>query len=144
MLANPPYAPPVTERRGVPTADALLAGELTIPADACAVVLLAGARREVADRLLAAGVAVLSLELLTAEERTGAPPDAGRLARRLVAAIDWLDLQRELRGLPVACRGEGTAAAAVLIASGARERVSPLTADWLSRRATVPAGPSAA
>lgn len=139
MLANPPYAAPVTERRGVPTADALLAGELTIPADACGVVVIAGARRRaVADGLLAGDIAVLSLELLTAEELTGSPPGAGRLARRLVAAIDWLDLQRELRGLPMACCGEGSAAAAALIAAGARERVSTLSADWLSRRAPRP------
>lgn len=128
---------PVTEKRRVPTADALLGGELTIPAGARGVVVFADAGpsdrrsaccRAVAESLMAARIAALQLELLTDHEtaedlalgRRGL--DAERLGRRVIAAIDWVDVHRELRGLPVGCFGEATGAAAGLIAAAERSR----------------------
>ncbi len=112
-----------------------LAGDLTLPALAEAVVLFAhgsGSSRQsprnraVAGALADAGLATLLMDLLTADEEaadraTGALRfDVGLLAERLVAAIDWLDDQPETASLPVGLFGASTGAGAALIAAAAR------------------------
>jgi putative phosphoribosyl transferase len=82
--------------------------------------------RFVAEQLADAGFGVLLLDLLTAsEERYDRETaelrlDVGRLAVRLVRAIDWLDEREPTAGIPVGCYGASTGAAAALIAAAER------------------------
>ena len=46
--------------------------------------------------------------------------DIGRLAQRVVAAIDWAGEQPALAALPIGCFGASTGAAAALVAAAAR------------------------
>ena len=116
-----------------------LAGDLTVPDGATGVVAFAhgsgsGRRsprnREVAELLNEARLATLLLDLLTEGEesvdlRTGKPRfDTPLLARRMVAAIDWLTSEPAVARLSVGCFGSSTGAAAALIAAARRpERV---------------------
>jgi putative phosphoribosyl transferase len=115
-----------------------LDGTLAVPADARGVVLFAhgsgsGRRsprnRYVAEQLREGGMATLLLDLLTpAEEAVDQRTrelrfDIGRLAERVVAAIDWLGREPDTRGLPVGLFGASTGAAAALIAAAARSEV---------------------
>jgi putative phosphoribosyl transferase len=118
---------------------ATLAADLTVPDGATGVVAFAHGsgsgrlsprNREVAERLNAARLATLLLDLLTErEERVDRRTDQLRfdislLARRMVAAIDWLASERAVERLPVGCFGASTGAAAGLIAAAQRsERV---------------------
>jgi len=118
---------------------AQLAGDLTAPEGATGVVAFAhgsgsGRRsprnREVAERLNEARLATLLLDLLTEGEesvdrRTGELRfDIPLLARRMVAAIDWLKSEPAVARLSVGCFGASTGAAAALIAAARRpERV---------------------
>lgn len=119
----------------VPVGDADLAGDLELPADARAVVLFAHGsgssrhsprNRAVAAELRTAGLGTLLMDLLgAAEERrdraTGEHRfDIALLARRLVAAIDWLGEQPATRDLPVVLFGASTGAAAALVAAAER------------------------
>jgi dienelactone hydrolase len=119
----------------VPVNDTELSGDLAVPAPARAVVLFAHGsgssrhsprNRAVAAELRTAGLGTLLIDLLTEAEEshdraTGEHRfDITLLARRLVAAIDWLDVQPDTRGLPVALFGASTGAGAALVAAAER------------------------
>ena len=119
----------------IPAGEATLAGDLTIPAGAKAVVLFAhgsgSSRRSprnawVAAHLQRAGIATLLFDLLTiAEEERDLYTrqhrfDIPLLARRLVAATQWTDAQPELRTLAAGYFGASTGSAAALIAAADR------------------------
>jgi dienelactone hydrolase len=112
-----------------------LEGNLEVPDGARAVVLFAHGsgssrhsprNRYVARVLSEAGLATLLIDLLTAEEedvdaRTAALRfDVGLLAQRLIGATDWLDRERETRGLPLGYFGASTGAGAALVAAAER------------------------
>ena len=112
-----------------------LEGNLTIPADACGMVLFAHGsgssrhsprNRYVAKELHRSGLATLLIDLLTADEesidmRTGHLRfDIGLLADRLVAATDWLAAQAETKSLKLGYFGASTGAGAALVAAAER------------------------
>jgi dienelactone hydrolase len=122
------------------TADGVqLAGDLTVPDDAVGVVAFAHGtgsgrhsprNRQVAAGLVDARLATLLMDLLTEDEehvdlRTrGLRFEIPLLARRMIAAIDWLEHEPATDRLPVGCFGASTGAAAALIAAAQRhERV---------------------
>lgn len=87
--------------------------------------------RFVASELQRAGFATLLFDLLTEDEErvdevTGSLRfDIDHLARRLIAAIDWIGRRPELRALPLGLFGASTGAAAAVVAAAARpERVA--------------------
>ncbi len=119
----------------IPVEKAFLPGDLTIPAQAGAVVLFAhgsGSSRHsprnqyVADALVRAGAATLLMDLLTADEdrvdrRTREFRfDIALLGRRLIGAVDWLATDPRTASLPVVTFGASTGAAAALIAAADR------------------------
>lgn len=119
----------------VPAGAVELAGDLTMPARAEAVVVFAhgsGSSRQsprnraVAAALAKAALATLLVDLLTADEEatdraTGALRfDVALLAERLVAAVDWLGERPEATSLPVGLFGASTGAGAALVAAAAR------------------------
>jgi pimeloyl-ACP methyl ester carboxylesterase len=126
----------------IPAGDATLAGNVTVPANAKALVLFAhgsGSSRHsprnvwVASRLQQAGMATLLFDLLTsAEEARDADTrehrfDIALLARRLVAATRWVDSQPELREWALGYFGASTGSAAALGAAAALgDRVSAI------------------
>ena len=136
MHASPRQATRVVT---VPADRAKLAGDLAIPGSAVGVVAFAHGsgsgrhsprNRQVAAGLGDAGLATLLMDLLTDDEeqvdlRTRELRfDIPLLARRMVAAIDWLEHERAVDGLRVGCFGASTGAAAALIAAAQRpERV---------------------
>ncbi|NML59927.1 alpha/beta hydrolase [Massilia sp. RP-1-19] len=100
-------------------------GMLAVPEGARAVVLFAhgsGSGRlsprnnYVAGALRKAGLATLLMDLLTPAEEpsTRSRFDIGLLARRLELAANWLDMDRDTRGLPLGLFGASTGAAAAL------------------------------
>jgi dienelactone hydrolase len=114
---------------------ALLKGDLTVPDVAAGLVVFvhgggsarfSAQTRAAAQVLQRAGYATLLLDLLTREEdaidaRTGEYRfDVSRLGHRVVAALDWSTTDPPLVGLPVACFGASTGAAAALIAAAER------------------------
>jgi putative phosphoribosyl transferase len=128
----------------VPVDEVVLPGTLTLPYDPQGVVVFAHGsgsgrhsprNRAVANHLVDGGLATLLIDLLTAEEeavdlRTAQLRfDISLLARRVIAAIDWLSRIDEPEGsdlsqMPVGCFGASTGAAAALIAAAERpERV---------------------
>lgn len=82
--------------------------------------------RFVAEQLREGGLGTLLMDLLTAEEETIDQRtrhlrfDIGRLADRLVFAIEWLGGQPETSGLPVGLFGASTGGGAALRAAAAR------------------------
>lgn len=124
----------------LPIHGASLEATLAVPPDAAGVVAFAHGsgsgrasprNRKVAAQLVDAGFGTLLLDLLTpSEERYDSETrelrfDIDRLAERLVQAIDWLAEEDRTRGLPVACYGASTGAAAALTAAAERpERVA--------------------
>ncbi|HET7584673.1 MAG TPA: alpha/beta family hydrolase [Gemmatimonadaceae bacterium] len=119
----------------VPAGTVTLAGDLTIPTDAEAIVLFAHGsgssrhsprNRRVARTLQDAALATLLMDLLTVdEERVDERTrqlrfDIELLATRLVAAIDWLGQQPDTGSLPIGCFGASTGAAAALRAAAQR------------------------
>jgi putative phosphoribosyl transferase len=82
--------------------------------------------RRVAAELQRAGLGTLLMDLLTAEEeavdlRTRALRfDIGLLARRLVAAVDWLEGRAEAAGGRLGLFGASTGAAGALVAAAER------------------------
>ena len=82
--------------------------------------------RSVADVLVRGGFATLLLDLLTRHEEAVDQHtreyrfDIERLGHRVVAAVDWVTGVPALTGLPIACLGASTGAAAALIASAER------------------------
>ena len=105
-----------------------LEGDLTIPEDACGVVLFAhgsGSSRLsprnqlVAEALRNAGIGTLLFDLLTADEATERDNvfDIDFLAHRLSDATRWLRDRRESRDYPLGYFGASTGAAAALAAA---------------------------
>ena len=116
----------------IPADDAVLTGDLGMPAGAKALVLFAhgsGSSRHsprnvwVASQLQRAGIATLLLDLLTADEesrdlRTREHRfDIGLLAKRLVHAARWAVAQTELHRLPLGYFGASTGSGAALVAA---------------------------
>jgi putative phosphoribosyl transferase len=123
---------------GIPLRGIFLNGDLVVPPLAEGVVLFAHGsgssrlsprNRAVAAELNAAGFATLLLDLLTpSEERWDATSatlrfDVHLLARRLIAATDWLGSRSETADLGVGYFGASTGAAAALIAAAHRQDV---------------------
>ncbi len=119
----------------IPAAGVELEGHLDVPEGALGLVLFAhgGANhgpdrqsRVVAEALRGGGLGTLLLDLLTSreEDRTAwaghLGGDVDLMARRLVAATDWVLAQDSLRSLPCAYFGTGTGAAAALVAAAER------------------------
>ncbi|PWI17976.1 phosphoribosyl transferase [Streptomyces sp. Act143] len=128
-VSRPPVAPhPLPDREvRIPAAGVRLGGRLVVPDRAPAVVAFAHGsgssrhsprNRYVADVLNRAGLGTLLLDLLTGDEEHDRANvfDVLLLARRLHAAALWL---RRETGLPVACFGASTGAAAALEAAAA-------------------------
>jgi putative phosphoribosyl transferase len=124
----------------IPAGDAVLQGDLVIPAGAPGVVVFAhgsgSSRHSPRNRLVAAtlneaGMGTLLVDLLTPDEERADRLsgeyrfDIGLLARRLVAIIDWLRHGRK-SPLPIGLFGASTGAAAALVA--AAERAEDVTA----------------
>lgn len=120
---------------GLTTDHVELAGTLGVPANAVGVVLFAhgsgssrfsSRNRYVARVLRDAGFATLLLDLLSSREEqidevtTEFRFDIPRLADRLVAAIDWLAIERDVSGLSVGLFGASTGGGAALVAATAR------------------------
>src|SRR6185295_11711185 len=118
----------------VPVGGARLAGELTIPPHAQAIVLFAhgsgssrfSRRNQFVARVLEQhAFATLLIDLLTPEEealdqRTGHFRfDIPLLAKRLVALVSWLKLQEKTASLPVGLFGASTGGGAALRAAAA-------------------------
>jgi putative phosphoribosyl transferase len=112
-----------------------LEGNLAIPPRALGVVLFAhgsGSSRHsprnnfVAQFLQEAGLATLLIDLLTPREdavdvmTAHLRFDIGLLARRLIAAIDWLAHNPRTKDLAIGCFGASTGAAAALVAAAER------------------------
>jgi dienelactone hydrolase len=125
----------VTQAVQIRAGAALIEGDLTVPPHPRGLVVFAHGsgssrfsqrNRSVADVLVRGGFATLLLDLLTREEdvvdrRTREYRfDIERLGHRVVAAIDWSMGVPETAGLPVACFGASTGAAAALIAAAER------------------------
>ena len=123
---------------GIPVRGIFLNGDLVVPPLAEGIVLFAHGsgssrfsprNRAVATELNSAGFATLLLDLLTpSEERQDATTAALRfdvhlLARRLIAATDWLSTRSETSDLGVGYFGASTGAAAALIAAAHRQDV---------------------
>jgi dienelactone hydrolase len=119
----------------IPAAGATLAGDLTVPRDASAIVLFAhgsgssrlSPRNQFVARVLAnAGIATLLMDLLTEAEEiedevSGSLRfDIELLAERLLAATDWLSTQPDTEDLTIAYFGASTGAAAALLAAAER------------------------
>lgn len=119
----------------VDVGDALLAGDLVVPASARGVVLFAHGsgssrhsprNRAVAVALQEAGMATLLIDLLTAgEERVDASTghlrfDIGLLARRLVGVLDWLEAREDTGALGTGLFGASTGGGAALVAAADR------------------------
>ena len=114
----------------IPIGAVELEGDWTQPRDASGAIIFAhgsGSSRHsprnrfVAEVLHASGLATLLFDLLTPSEEEAERFtrhlrfDIGLLADRLTHAIDWLESQREARGLPVGLFGASTGAAAALV-----------------------------
>ena len=114
---------------------AVLDGTLSMPEVAKGVVLFAHGsgssrfsrrNRFVAEHLLRSGLGTLLMDLLTEDEealdvRTAELRfDIDLLARRVIAAIDWVGQAEETMGLFIGCFGASTGAAAALVAAAER------------------------
>jgi putative phosphoribosyl transferase len=119
----------------IPAAGVVLDGDLVRPRSARGLVLFAHGsgssrhsprNRYVAERLQAAGLATVLVDLLTREEelvdaRTGELRfNIPLLAVRLAATADWLTGHEHSRGLGIGLFGASTGAAAALVAAAAR------------------------
>jgi dienelactone hydrolase len=118
----------------IETGEALLYGELEIPAGAPGIVLFAhgsgSSRRSPRNQYVAriireAGIGTLLFDLLTQEEgredeMTGELRfDVDLLASRLIGATSWAEEQKETRGLKIGYFGASTGGAAALLAAAA-------------------------
>lgn len=116
----------------IPAAPVTLEGTLRVPPGAPGVVLFAhgsGSSRFsprnqfVADELAKGGLGTLLIDLLTREEEEVDRQtrhlrfDIGLLAKRLVAAIDWLNSNGSTAGMPVGLFGSSTGGGAALVAA---------------------------
>jgi dienelactone hydrolase len=122
----------------IPAGEVTLSGDLVAPVGARGIVLFAHGsgssrlsprNRHVATMLREGGLATVLMDLLTREEeaidaRTAHLRfDIAFLARRLVAATDWLQTRAETRGLALGYFGASTGAAAALMAATERQAV---------------------
>jgi len=118
--------------------DVDLAGDLSVPADPAGLVVFAHGsgssrrsprNRQVANVLHAHRLATLLFDLLTANEATVDDAtahlrfDIPFLAKRLIAATDWLSTQAVAAELAVGYFGASTGAAAALVAAANRQDV---------------------
>jgi pimeloyl-ACP methyl ester carboxylesterase len=118
----------------VPAGDAVLEGDLVLPENALGIVVFAhgsgSSRRSARNRRVAAtlddaAIGTLLVDLLTREEEqrdrlTGVHRfDIDLLARRLIAAIDWVRTG-PTAPLPIGLFGASTGAAAALVAAAER------------------------
>jgi putative phosphoribosyl transferase len=118
----------------IPAGDAALAGSVTVPAGANALVLFAhgsgSSRRSprnvwVASRLQQAGIATLLFDLLTATEEARDSHtrehrfDIALLAQRLADATRWVDAESDFRDFALGYFGASTGSAAALAAATA-------------------------
>jgi len=120
----------------IPESEVLLEGALEIPEDASGIVLFAhgsGSSRHsprnnyVASVLREHGLATLLLDLLTPEEDLDYEMrfNIDLLAKRLLAATEWLNQHEETRGLKIGYFGASTgAAAAIQTASAMGNKIS--------------------
>jgi putative phosphoribosyl transferase len=130
-------ADPSRQERAVsiPADGVTLQGDLAIPPNSRGLVVFAHGsgssrlsprNRAVARVLRASGFGTLLMDLLTADEDAldeltrELRFDIGMLARRLVAATDWVAVQQDTNGLPVGYFGASTGAAAALVAAAER------------------------
>jgi pimeloyl-ACP methyl ester carboxylesterase len=119
----------------IQTGGIVVDGDLVLPSPAAGLVIFAHGsgssrfsrrNRAVAESLVEGGFATLLLDLLTREEEeldqhTGQYRfDIGRLADRVVAAVDWAAERDALAALPIGLFGASTGAAAALMAAAAR------------------------
>ena len=119
----------------IPVGRVELEGTLGVPEDPVGAILFAhgsgssrfsSRNRFVARVLLDAGFATLLLDLLSAEEEQVDDVtrshrfDIDMLAERLVAALDWLNAERDTAKLPVGLFGASTGGGAALVAASAR------------------------
>jgi len=119
----------------IPAGHVELEGTLGVPRDPVGVILFAHGsgssrfstrNRFVARVLRDAGFATLLLDLLSAEEEQVDDVtrhhrfDIDMLAERLVAALDWLNVERDTAKLPVGLFGASTGGGAALVAATAR------------------------
>ena len=126
-----------TQEVSIPAGGVFLEGDVDVPAAARGVVVFAhgsGSSRHsrrnqfVAQRLREAGLGTLLMDLLTLREeeedaRTARLRfDMGLLARRLIAATDWLGQDRLIQQLPVGYFGASSGAGAALVAAAERPR----------------------
>jgi putative phosphoribosyl transferase len=132
-VRNPPPA-----SVSIPVGVEVLAGDLTIPEGARAIVIFAHGsgssrlsprNRYVAEELQKAGIATLLMDLLTPAEEQIDQQAEGRLrfdidllAGRLDAVSDWVSANRSTRGFVTGYFGASTGAAAALMAAARRER----------------------
>lgn len=122
----------------IATEDAMLEGDLALPAGTSRVVLFAhgsgSSRKSVRNRYVAtilneAGLGTLLFDLLTPTEeaidvRTAELRfDIELLARRLIGATDWLAADVQTRDLEVGYFGASTGAAAAIVAAAERPRI---------------------
>lgn len=125
----------------IPVAGKRLSGDLVVPVGAAGVVIFAhgsGSSRfsprnqSVAHSLQDSGLATLLFDLLTeTEEREEYYTahlrfDISMLARRLIAATDWISQHKNTRNLPVGYFGSSTGAAAALAAAATNGRVGAI------------------
>jgi dienelactone hydrolase len=122
----------------IATEDAILEGDLMLPAGTSRVVLFAhgsgSSRKSVRNRYVAkilseAGLGTLLFDLLTPTEeaidvRTAELRfDIELLARRLIGATDWLAADVQTRDLEIGYFGASTGAAAAIVAAAERPRI---------------------
>ena len=132
---NTPAASGITRPIRLEFGNLALNGDLTVPEHASRLVVfahgsgrsrLSSRNRAVAEVLQRADIATLLLDLLTEhEERADLVTaefrfDIPLLAERVVAAIDWADVQAATASLPKGIFGASTGAAAALIAASKR------------------------
>jgi dienelactone hydrolase len=125
----------------IPVDRGVMSADLTVPEACSGIVVFAHGsgssrrsprNRQVASKLVAASLATLLADLLTAEEAAADEHtahirfDINLLAERVIAVLDWVAGQDQLQGLPVGLFGASTGAAAALVA--AAERPSQVSA----------------
>ena len=112
----------------IPVDSCLLPGELTVPVDACGIVLFAHGsgssrlsprNRAVARLLVERGLGTVLMDLLTEAEAgdRGNVFDVTLLAGRLGQAVRWLRGLADVAALPIGIFGASTGAAAALVAA---------------------------
>lgn len=130
-MNTPTHGSSETEVR-IPSGDAWLYGDLSIPSGFAGIVLFAhgsgsgrhsARNRQVAQRLQQAGIATLLFDLLTAQEEQVDLHtrehrfDIPLLTRRMQDATTWIRARADLQHAPIGYFGASTGSAAALIAA---------------------------